>query len=262
MGLLPQRPKHLSEAAIWQDVEFGSYTADLKTWEELAADAGGRVIELGAGSGRVALHLAAAGHAITALERDPELAQELSMRARDQGLHVVCIEADLETGLPWLAPEEGEGEADAEENGLVIAPLQLLQLLDAEQRQLVLTSLQHSLPPGGCFAAALVDESTLVEEGVVPDSPPDMREHEGWVYSSEPLWVQVSDEVLRMRRLRERVSPGGDIVRKVHDDVLHRLSPEQLEQEASSAGLRPVERRAIPSSAYEAGSIAVILELP
>ncbi len=66
-----------------------------------------------------------------------------------------------------------------------------------------------------------------------------MREVDGWVYSSEPLWVQVSDEVLRMRRLRERVSPSGDLVRRVHDDVLHRLTPEQLEAEALPRGPAP-----------------------
>ncbi len=65
-----------------------------------------------------------------------------------------------------------------------------------------------------------------------------------------------------MRRLRERVSPDGDLVRRVHDDVLHRLTPEQLEAEASQAGLRPAGRRTIPSSEQEAGSLVVILEAP
>lgn len=265
MSLLPQRPKHLNEAAIWQDVEFGSYAADLPLWEELAAAAEGSVLELGAGSGRVALHLARAGVEVMAIERDSELAEELGLRAQAEGLRVFALEADIaESGVPWLAPDSADetNETPARAVGLAIAPLQLMQLLTGEERKRVLTSLLHTLAPGGRLAATLVDESTLVESGVAATPPPDMRELEGWVYSSEPLWVQVSDQVLRMRRLRGRVSPDGDMVRKIHDDVLYRLPPERLEQEASAAGLRPLERRTITSSVYEAGSIAVILEIP
>ena len=120
----------------------------------------------------------------------------------------------------------------------------MIQLLDAHERARALAGLARALEGGGLCALALVDESTLVERGAAAPASvrPDMRELDGWVYSSEPLWVQVSDDVLRMRRLRERVSPGGDLVRRVHDDVLHRLSPEQLEDEGANGG--PAPRRA------------------
>jgi hypothetical protein len=87
-----------------------------------------------------------------------------------------------------------------------------------------------------------------------------MREIEGWVYYSEALWVQVADETLRMRRLRERVAPGGDLLRRVHDDVLYRLPAERFLAEARAAGLVPVEHREIASSDYEAGAILIVLE--
>lgn len=251
MSLLPQRPKHLNEAAIWQDVEFGAYSADLPMWEELATAAEGPVLELGAGSGRVSLALAAKGVQMVALERDPDLVEALELRA--EGLPLRAVVADI------AAIAEGE---ELSAGDLAIAPLQLIQLLDAAQRAAALGALAAGLRPGARCALTLVDESTLLESGVAASPPPDMRELDGWVYSSEPLWVQVGDDVLRMRRLRERVAPGGDLVRKVHDDILHRLSPEQLEAEAGAAGLRPLDRRAIPSSTYEAGSVAVILEAP
>jgi hypothetical protein len=63
-----------------------------------------------------------------------------------------------------------------------------------------------------------------------------------------------------MRRLRERVAPGGDLIRRVHDDVLYRLSPDRFLVEAGAAGLVAVERREITSSDYEAGSILIVLE--
>ncbi len=44
-----------AERAIWHDAECGAYAADLALWEELAAAAGGPVLDLGCGTGRVAL---------------------------------------------------------------------------------------------------------------------------------------------------------------------------------------------------------------
>jgi hypothetical protein len=74
--------------------------------------------------------------------------------------------------------------------------------------------------------------------------------------------VQVGDDVLTVRRLRERVSPGGQLERTVHDDVLHRVSPDRLELEAEEAGLRRAGRRQISSGPNEADSTVVLLEVP
>jgi hypothetical protein len=50
--------------------------------------------------------------------------------------------------------------------------------------------------------------------------------------------------------------------RQVHDEILHRISPELLEQEGAAAGLRPVGRRQIRSGPNEANSTVVMLEVP
>jgi hypothetical protein len=65
-----------------------------------------------------------------------------------------------------------------------------------------------------------------------------------------------------MRRLRQRVSPQGDMTRRVHDDVLFRVSPDELEAQAADVGLRAAGREQVPSSEHEAGSVIVILERP
>ncbi|MDQ6751787.1 MAG: hypothetical protein M3Z33_13685, partial [Actinomycetota bacterium] len=57
----------------WHDLECGAYSADLPLWLELAAGAGGPVLDVGAGTGRVALELARAGHVVTALDSDAGL---------------------------------------------------------------------------------------------------------------------------------------------------------------------------------------------
>jgi hypothetical protein len=111
------------------------------------------------------------------------------------------------------------------------------------------------------LAATLVDESSLLDQGIAQSKIlPDIREIGDWVYSSEPLWVQVGEESMKVRRVRERVSPQGEIERMVHDEVLERVSPDQLEEELREAGLHPGGRRTIEAGPNEADSVLVLGE--
>lgn len=243
-----------AEGAIWQDVEFGSYAADLPLWVELARSAGGPVLELGSGAGRVSLHLAGHGLKVIAVERDPELVAELRRRGERLGTPPSLVQADLSSPTGIDLPREP---------GLAIAPLHVAQTLDGATRTALLRWLLEALSPGASVAITVVDESTLLSAGAAATQIlPEMREVEGWVYSSEPLWVQATDAELRVRRLRERVSPGGEMKRTVHDELLHRLSPERLRIEAEQAGLRPAGLRSVRSGPNEADSIVVLLEAP
>jgi SAM-dependent methyltransferase len=241
-----------SEAAIWQDVEFGSYTADLPLWAELAKAAGGPVLELGAGSGRVSLHLAREGAEAIALDRDPELLAALERRAEGGDVKVETMHADLASPAQISPPAEP---------WLVIAPLHVIQTLEVGERLSLVGALRDLISPGAVLAVALVDESTLLRSGTAAAQIlPDMRELDGWVYSSEPLWVQVDDAMLRVRRIRERVSPQGEMERSVHDELLHRVSPERFLLEAQEAGFAPKGTRVVRSGENEADSVVALLE--
>jgi predicted O-methyltransferase YrrM len=244
----------LEEAAIWQQVEFGSYQADLPLWLELAGAADGPVLELGAGAGRVGLQLAEAGAQVIAVERDPALAGQLEHSAAERGLEVEVVIADLGAPAELRLPERP---------ALAFGPLHLIQELDGAARPALLGRLAELMAPGGTVALTVVDETTLLSAGAAATQIlPDMREIDDWVYSSEPLWVQVGDDALKVRRLRERVSPDGQMERTVHDDLLHRVSPDRLELEGEEAGLRRAGRRQISSGPNEADSAVVLLEVP
>jgi len=242
------------EAAIWQEVEFGSHDADIPLWRELAEATEGPVLELGSGAGRVSLQLAEAGEEVIAVERDPDLAAQLEASAAERGLKVSTLTADLGTASDLRLPAKP---------ALAIGPLHLVQELDGTARPALLRRLSQLMAPGAIIALTVVDETTLLSAGAASTQIlPDMREIDGWVYSSEPLWVQVGEDVLTVRRVRERVSPEGRMERTVNDDILHRVSPDRLELEAEEAGLRRAGRRQISSGPSEADSTVVLLEVP
>lgn len=237
----------VSSAIVWQDVECGSYTADLPLWERLAEDCGGPLLELGCGCGRVALHLARLGHSVAGVDTDPELIRELARRASEAEVDLRAERAD--------AAGFGLGESYR----LIIAPMQLFQLLPGPaQRRDCLAAVAAHLEPGGTAAIAIVEGSAA---GVPPTPPiPDVRELDGWVYSSLPLGVIEDGDALLVERLRQTVSPAGRL-EEARDSVrLQVLSAARLEDEARDAGLRPAGRREIEATEMHAGSVVVLLE--
>jgi SAM-dependent methyltransferase len=231
-------------AVVWHDVECGGYDADLPIWERLAVEAGGPVLELGCGTGRVALHLARRGHTVVGLDREAELVDSLRERGRD--LPVEAVVGDVRQ--PGL-----EGAV-----ALTIAPMQVLQLLDsAEDRARCLAATAAILPPGGRFAAAIVEGLPGQGDGAPPI--PDVRDVEGWVYSSLPVDAAVDGGDIVIRRLRQTVSPAGDLQEEENEVRIHALSAERLEAEAGEAGLLPRERLPIPPTDLHVGSTVVVL---
>ncbi|MGZ5313632.1 MAG: hypothetical protein ACXWEA_05450, partial [Solirubrobacterales bacterium] len=143
----------------------------------------------------------------------------------------------------------------------ILAPMQFAHLLGGPVgRAAMLAAVASHLAPGGTFAAALLDEESLSGQMTGPQPVPDVREIDGWVYSSRPLWVESDGEAIVVKRLRERVSPSGDAESGVHEDRLALLDAGQLEREAAAAGLEAVERRKIENGPSEADSTVVMLE--
>ena len=234
-----------SVAAIWHDVECGSYAADLPLWEELAERFGGPILELGCGTGRVALHLARRGYEVIGLDRDQELLEVLEERADGSKLTGLCADArDFE--LPRQV-------------GLVLAPTHLLQLLpDQAQRRDCLRSVARTLRPGGLFAATIIEE--MPEADGAPPPLPDVREVDGWVYSSLAIEAAIGPGEIIVRRLRHAVSPAGDLSEEPNEVRIATFSAASLEADAEATGLRPAGRREIPETELHVGSLVVLLE--
>ena len=88
-----------------------------------------------------------------------------------------------------------------------------------------------------------------------------MREVDGWVYSSLPLDATVDAGEIVIRRLRQTISPAGELSEERNEIRLQTLSAQQLESEGAEAGLAPLRRRSIPPTDLHVGSSVVLLEV-
>jgi SAM-dependent methyltransferase len=234
---------------VWHDVECGGYAEDLPLWQELAREEAGPVLDVGAGTGRVALDLARAGHEVTALDLDRELLDELAARAAHAGVAVRTEQGDA-AGFELTGPPYG----------LILVPMQTIQLLPGRAaRAAFLSSARAHLASAGLVALAVTEE--FIPFVADPDDPlvPDRGERDGWHYLSYPVAIRERGDQFVLERLRLSVAPDG--TREGEDDAiaLATLSAAELEREGTVAGLRPEPRRVIPETAAHLGSTVVLL---
>jgi SAM-dependent methyltransferase len=249
LSSIPETPLTLPAPAvvIWHDVECGGYEADLPLWRSLAREAGGPILDVGAGTGRVALHLARAGYAVIALDRDRHLLAALHDRA-------VAAELDI----PIAESDAAHFDLGEQRFALIVVPMQTIQLLSAEQRAGFLAAARRHLAPGGRLAMAIADALEGYDEGA--EMPlPDLGERDGWRFVSQPVAVRAIEGGVRIERVRQAVSP--DLVRSTEPDeiVLEHLTVEMLEAEGRAAGLEPAGVRQVPGTDEHVGAEVVVL---
>jgi len=239
-----------SAEVVWHDLECGSYAVDLPLWRELAGRSSlsadpARILDVGAGTGRVAVDLARAGHCVTALEIDTELLDAL--RARTVGVDVEALHAD--------ARNFDLGRTDFD---LCLMPMQTIQLLGGPTGRVeFLRRARAHLRPGGLLAIAIV---TTVEpfdctQGEVGPSP-EIARVDGALYVTRAIRVCVlEDSVLieRERQIDGDRGPGRDVIE------LDRVSAAELEREAIGVGLDAEPARELPPTRDHVGSTVVML---
>ena len=237
----------VSSAAIWHDVECGAYEQDLPLWRTLADACDGPVLDVGCGTGRVALDLAAAGHDVVAVDVDPRLLGALRSRAGEQELGVRTFEADARD-----LSDLGEAGPFA----LVIVPMQTVQLLGgAAGRRAFIRSVKPLIARGGLIAIAIADALSAFDSEFDGLPPADELTVAGRRYRSQTLAITEDGG----RATIHRVRTVGDDPAGEHDEVtLDLFDPETLESELAIAGYRPRPRRSIAETRDYVGSTVVI----
>jgi SAM-dependent methyltransferase len=244
---------------VWHDLECGSYRADLPLWRELAERCGDPILDVGAGSGRVALDLAAAGHRVTALDLDPDLLGALRDRSGELPVEIVCADAR-------------SFELSRRDFALCLVPMQTLQLLsDATERAAFLRCARAHLRPGGLLACAIVTELDPFDAADGSPAPtPEISCVGETLYISQAIGVRVLPRRIVIERSRRRTSSddardrsdGGSadepaVERNVIE--LARVSAAELDQEGLEAGFRPEPALVIEPTDDHVGSLVVML---
>lgn len=238
-----------SDAAAWHDVECASYSADLPVWRELAAEYGAPVLDVGCGTGRVAFELATRGHEVVGVDADPALVTAFNARLRDSDLDAKACVADARAlALGRSFP-------------LAILPMQVAQLLGgSDGRMAMLCAVRRHLEPGGVVAVALADPFESVPPGEARPPLPDVLEIDGWVLSSTPVAVRDEADGVAIDRLRQAVSPSGDLTEELATISVDACTPATLEDEGRAVGLTPRPAREVPPTRDYVGSTVVLLE--
>ncbi len=139
-----QLERSLRTVAPFYDLDFGPLREDLEMWRQIAgAQRPARILELGAGTGRVALPLAADGHDVAAVDASPAMLALGCEPMRAAGIQIVQADIrDLPAGL---------GQLD-----LIICALGTFQHLLTRADQLAaLTGAARLLAPDGQLALDL-----------------------------------------------------------------------------------------------------------
>ncbi|MCB0866783.1 MAG: class I SAM-dependent methyltransferase [Solirubrobacterales bacterium] len=208
---------------IWHDLESGGYAADLDFWASLGP---ARMLELGAGAGRVSLMLAVCGSRVSAVDLDGELLDALGHRAGELGAEVETITADARTLDLGTRFEH------------VIAPAAFVQLLTRpEDRVAMMERAGRHLEPGGILWLAVhPDLDQALFDPALPPGPT-------WVGPYESRIEDARREgdllILRFRR-RDRLAERTTTAEVIYADA------GDLEAEALEAGLRLRERVVLP----------------
>ncbi len=195
-------------------------------WVELARTVpGGRVLELGAGTGRLTRAFLDAGFEVEAVEQDP--AMLASLRALDDE-RLQIVEAD--------AADVGKGPSV----GLVALPAALLnELPDAAARRRVLAAAAHRCHPQGRIALHLLGPWWLVR--LPTRSTGRLHPADG----GPSVDVTVSGAELEVWGARRRATlsycfADGTVLRDELDAAV--ISPPELCDALDAAGLEVIER--------------------
>ena len=235
--------------AIWHDLECGGYAADLALWRELAGRVGGPVLDVGAGTGRVTLEVAACGHEVVAVDVAAPLLAALGCRAARLPVETVVADArEMRLGRRFA---------------LILVPMQTLQLFEgpAGRTAFLGRALEH-LEPGGLLVAALADPLDSFDDDHDMPPPPDACEILGVRYSSQLLRVVDHGARAAIHRRREIV-PARD-QDEAHDVVVHldRVGADEVAAEGRRIGFTAEPHLYVRETERYLGSTVVVLRAP
>ncbi len=229
---MTDRPDNLyDQLAIYYDLVHASVTADIPFYLALAREAGSPVLELGCGSGRTLVPLAAAGVEVVGLDNSAgmlELARaRLAQEAPAGRAELVLGEmADFDLGRQFP---------------LVTVPYNTWMHLGHAQQPAALRCIGRHLAAGGWLVLDLPAPASIVElehdQTVVLERTLVLPESGEKVLQFSSTELDEDEQVLHITWLYDRVGHDGLVRRLVAPMALHYLFPHGAELLLQAAGL-------------------------
>lgn len=218
------------------DLDLSEDPGDLDLYLALAARTGGPILELAAGSGRIAVPLAIAGHAVTGVDLDPAMLDRARVATDSAGTDVArrltWVEADARTAR---LPEAGTFRL-----AFIALNSIFLMAARADQSAAVATLAEH-LAPGGL----------AVLDAWLPDAE-DLARYDGrvvleWVREDTAtgrIVTKIGSAIydpatglVRLTTMFDEGRPGESPARWVRVDRLRLAGPDELAAMVVASGL-------------------------
>ena len=230
-------PEELPDAlARLYDLDLLDDPGDLDLWLALAERTGGPILELMAGTGRIAVPLVEAGFAVTAVDLDPAMLLRAARRAAAAG---VAVEQGLELVLGDVIGLELPGAGTFQ---LGFVALNSMLLLRTRQAQLaVWAALAAHVAPGGLAVvdAWLPDAGDLARYDGRLHLEYLRRDPEGgaWVTKTAAAQHDGATGTVTLTTFFDEGDPGQPPLRWFRRDVVRLTSADEQRAMAESAGL-------------------------
>jgi SAM-dependent methyltransferase len=227
------------------DLDLAEDPGDLELYLALAARTGGPIVELGVGTGRLAVALAAAGHTVVGVDNDPAMLERARLRASrsDKGVadRLALVGADM-AGVRRSELTASRGaDLDSGAGLAFIALNSILLLAERERQRRLLATMGPLLRPGGL---AVVDawlpsiEDLVRFDGRISlewlrADPETGRE----VAKLASAWYDETNRVVTLTTIFDEAAPGGSPSRWTRSDTLRLVTADELRAFAEDAGL-------------------------
>jgi SAM-dependent methyltransferase len=211
------------------DAQYHDFQDDLPFWLDLVQQAGGPVLEIGCGTGRVLESILKAGFHVVGLDRDPEMLAIARDRLRSYK-HRSCdlIQADLRQ---FEAPNRFR---------LILAPLNTLATLDDKALLAALARSARTLMPEAELVCDLPNPETALEEHHDPDEVLDtfFEPTSGYAVQVTAAVESVQETAARhVKWAYDLLGPHGEAERFIYEETYYLRGLERLRALSQATGM-------------------------
>jgi SAM-dependent methyltransferase len=217
------------------DLDLVEDPGDLDLYLALAKGSGGPILELAAGTGRLAVPLAVAGHAVTAVDLDPAMLERAAARTKATprvGDRLELVEADL---LELDLPAAGTYRFAF----IALNSLFLLATRDAQRR--AFRTIARHLGPDGVAAVDIwlpePDDLARFDGRLMLEYERRDPETGRTVTKTAAARFDPASAVVDLTSIYEEGLPGEPTIRWIRHDALRLVGPDELRSMAEDAGL-------------------------